>query len=71
MTNGHATVGTYVLIKKAADEWKRYYLAPAGGGVAYSLPSWECLAANTALNAANITTGSETRVSIEAVITGG
>ncbi len=63
VTNSHATVGTVVEIKDGTTVIQRGYAAPAGGGFALSFPIPLRLTANTALNAANITTASNTYVS--------
>jgi hypothetical protein len=63
VTNSHATVGTVVEIKDGSTVKYRGYAAPAGGGFSVPLPVPLRLTANTALNAANVTTGSNTYVS--------
>ena len=63
VTNGHATVGTYVNIKDGTTSLYTGYAAAAGGGFAITFPVPLRLTANTALQAANETTGSDTRVS--------
>lgn len=63
VTNSHATVGTVVEIKSATTVLYRGYAAPVGGGFAIHFPTPLRCAANEALNAANITTGSNTYVS--------
>lgn len=62
VTNSHATVGTVVEIKDNTTVVWRGYAAPAGGGFAIAFPKPLRLAANVALNAANVTTGSNTYV---------
>jgi hypothetical protein len=63
VTNSHATVGTVVEIKDNTTVRYRGYAAPAGGGFTITLPTPLKGTANTAWNAANITTGSNTYVS--------
>jgi hypothetical protein len=63
VTNSHATVGTVVEIKDNTTVIYRGYAAPAGGGFSATLPAPLRLTANTALQAANVTTGSSTYVS--------
>jgi hypothetical protein len=63
VTNSHATVGTLVEIKDNTTVRYRGYAAPAGGGFSITLPAPLKGTANTAWNAANITTGSNTYVS--------
>lgn len=63
VTNSHATVGTVVEIKSATTVLYRGYAAPVGGGFAIQFPVPLRCAANEALNAANITTGSSVYVS--------
>ena len=67
ITNDHATVGTEVVIKDGATELFRVYVPPLNGtagpnSIAITLPTPLRTTANTALNAANITTGSNTYV---------
>lgn len=63
VTNSHATVGTVVELKDGTTVIWRGYAAPAGGGFTLTFPSPLRGTANTAINAANITTGSNTYVS--------
>lgn len=63
VTNSHATVGTVVEIKDGTTVIWRGYAAPAGGGFTLSFPAPLRGTANTAINAANVTTGSNTYVS--------
>lgn len=63
VTNAHATVGTVVELKTATTARVRGYAAAAGGGFMVVFKTPLRLAVNTAFNAANITTGSETYVS--------
>lgn len=63
VTNSHATVGTVVEIKDNTTVIYRGYAAPAGGGFALNFPVPLRLTANVALQAANVTTGSNTYVS--------
>lgn len=67
ITNSHATVGTEVVIKDGATELLRVYVPALNGtagpnSIAVTLPVPLRLTANTALNAANVTTGSNTYV---------
>jgi len=64
VTNSHATVGTWVNIKDGTTTIYTGYAAAAGGGFTITLPVPLRCTANTAVNAANETTGSNTRVSI-------
>jgi hypothetical protein len=63
VTNSHATVGTVVEIKDNTTVIYRGYAAPAGGGFSVTLPAPLRLGDNVALQAANVTTGSNTYVS--------
>jgi hypothetical protein len=63
VTNSHATVGTWVNVKDGTTTIYTGYAAAVGGGFAVTLPTPLRLTANTALNAACETTGSNTRVS--------
>jgi hypothetical protein len=63
VTNSHATVGTVVEIKDGTTVLYRGYAAPAGGGFSVNFPVALRGSTNTALNAANITTGSNVYVS--------
>lgn len=63
ITNSHATVGTWVNIKDGTSALYTVFAAAAGGGATITLPVPLRLTANTALNAANETTGSNTRIS--------
>lgn len=67
ITNSHATVGTEVIIKDNTTELLRVYVPALNGtagpnSIAIDLPVPLRLSANTALNAANVTTGSNTYV---------
>lgn len=64
VTNSHATVGTVVELKDGVTVIHRAYAAPAGGGFTITFPTPLKGTANTAINAANITTGSNTYVSV-------
>jgi hypothetical protein len=68
VTNGHATVGTYVNIKDGTTTIYSGYARQAGGGFALTLAKPLRLTANTALQAANETTGSDVRVSASGFI---
>lgn len=65
VTNGHATVGTYVNIKDGVNSIYTGYASALGGGFAVTFPSESplVLSLNSALNAACETTGSDVRVS--------
>lgn len=63
VTNSHATVGTFVLVKDGSTEIYNGYAAAAGGGFALTLPVPLRLTANTALNVACATTGANVRAS--------
>lgn len=63
VTNSHATIGTVVELKDGTTVIWRGYAAPAGGGFTLSFPAPLRGTANTAINAANVTTGSNTYVS--------
>jgi hypothetical protein len=62
VTNSHATVGTVVQIKDGTTVIYEGFAAAAGGGFAITLPVPLRGTAATAINAANITTGSNTYV---------
>ena len=62
VTNSHATVGTVVEIKNDTTVVYRGYAAALGGGFAVTLPVPLVLTANKALQAANVTNGSNTYV---------
>lgn len=64
VTNSHATVGTVVEVKDGSTVIHRGYAAPAGGGYAVTFPTPLKGTAATAVNVANITTGSNTYVSM-------
>ena len=64
VTNSHATVGTVVEVKDGSTVIHRGYAAPAGGGYAVTFPTPLKGTAATAINVANITTGSNTYVSM-------
>lgn len=68
VTNGHATVGTYVNIKDGTTSIYSGYARQAGGGFALTFLVPLRLTAATALQAANETTGSDTRVSASGFI---
>jgi len=68
VTNGHATVGTYVQIKDGTTVIYDGFAAAAGGGWSATFPKPLRLTANTALQAANVTTGSDTKVSASGFI---
>lgn len=62
VTNSHASTGTLVELKDGTTViWRGY--APPGGGFAVHFPVPLRGTANTAINAANVTTGSNTYVS--------
>jgi hypothetical protein len=63
VTNSHATVGTVVEIKDGTTVIHRGYAAPLGGGYTVNFLTPLKGTANTAINAANVTTGSNTYVS--------
>jgi hypothetical protein len=56
VTNSHATIGTVVELKDGTSVVARGYAAADGGGFSLSLPTPIPLTANTALNAACLTT---------------
>lgn len=64
VTNSHATVGTVVEVKDGSTVIHRGYAAPAGGGYTQTFPTPLKGTAATAINVANITTGSNTYVSM-------
>jgi hypothetical protein len=64
VTNSHATVGTVVEVKDGSTVIHRAYAAPAGGGFTCTFPTPLKGTAATAVNVANITTGSNTYVSM-------
>ena len=63
--NGHATVSTEVVLKDGTTVMWRGYAAAAGGGCSAVFPNPIEGTAATALNAANITTGSATYVNVQ------
>jgi hypothetical protein len=63
VTNGHASVGTYVVIKNDTTIIYKGYAAAGGGGFVISFRTPIRLTANKALKAANLTDASETVVS--------
>jgi hypothetical protein len=63
VVNSHATVGTWINVKDGATTIYTAYAAPAGGGFALTLNVPLRLTANTALNVACETTGSNVRAS--------
>lgn len=63
VTNSHATVGTVVELKDGTTVIHRAYAAPAGGGFTVQFPTPLRGTANTAINAACLTTGSNVYVS--------
>ena len=67
-TNSHATVGTVVQIKDGSTNVFEGYAAPAGGGFSVTFNSPLRGTANTAWNADNQTTGSNTYVSASGFI---
>lgn len=64
VTNSHATVGTVVEVKDGSTVIHRGYAAPAGGGYVVTFPTPLKGTAATEINVANITTGSNTYVSM-------
>lgn len=62
VTNSHATTGTLVEIKDNTTVISRVYVAPAGGGAHLNFTVPLKLTANSPLQAANITTASNTYV---------
>ena len=64
VTNSHATVDTVVEIKDGSPVKWRGFAKAAGGGFTLALPTPLRGTANTAWNAANVTTGSNTYVSL-------
>lgn len=60
--NTHATVATEVQIKDGSTVLDRFYVAAAGGEKTREYPTPLKGTANTAINAANVTTGSNTYV---------
>ena len=68
VTNSHATVGTVVEIKDGATVIYRGYAREDGGGFSITLPTPLRGSAATAINAANVTTGSNTYVSASGFI---
>ncbi len=64
VTNDHATVGTVVEVKDGSTVIHRGYAGPAGGGYTLPFPTPLKGTAATAVNVANITTGSNTYVSM-------
>ena len=60
----HATTGTWVYIKDGSTVIFSAYCAPAGGGGAFTFPTPLAGTANTAINVANATTSSATRVNV-------
>ena len=63
VTNSHASVGTVVELKDGSTVIHRGYAAPNGGGYTAQFPVPLRGTAATAINAANVTTGSNTYVS--------
>ena len=63
VTNSHASIGTVVELKDGSTVIHRGYAAPNGGGYSVNFPVPLRDTAATAINAANITTGSNTYVS--------
>lgn len=63
VTNSHATVGTLVELKSGSTVRARGYAVALGGGFMVVFRTPLRLAVNTAFNAGNITTGSNTYVS--------
>lgn len=68
ISNSHATVGTLVEIKSATTVRKRMYAREDGGGSTHHFPKPLRMGDNEALNAANVTTGSNTYVSASGFI---
>lgn len=68
VTNSHATVGTVVEVKDGSTVIHRAYAAPAGGGYTVTFPTPLKGTAATAVNVANVTTGSNTYVSMSGYI---
>lgn len=68
VTNGHATVGTYVNLKSAATTRVTGFARALGGGFTITYLKPLRLGVNEALNAANETTASDTRVSASGFI---
>lgn len=64
VSNSHATVGTWVNIKDGTTTMYTIYAKEDGGGATITLPTPLRGTANTAWNAANETTGSNTRVNL-------
>lgn len=62
--NSHASVGTEIVIEDGTTELFRVYVK-AGESVCYTLPVPLRSTANTAINATNVTTGSNTYVSAQ------
>lgn len=60
----HASTGTYIVVKDGSTVIFVCYAGPAGGGFTVNFPVPLVGTANTAINVANITNGSATRVSI-------
>lgn len=68
VTNSHATVGTVVELKSGSTARARGYAGPLGLGFMLIFRTPLKIAVNTAFNAANITTGSNTYVSASGYI---
>ena len=62
ISNNHATVGTLINIKSATTLKREFYAREDGGGATFTFPTPLRLGTNEALNAANVTTGSNTYV---------
>lgn len=66
--NGHATVGTEVVIKDGTTVLWRGWAEPTGGGVSAKFDPPLRGTANTAINVANITTGSKTYFNLQGFV---
>lgn len=64
VTCSHASTGTYVVVKDGSTVIWQAYCGAAGGGAAIAFTVPLVGTANTAINVANLTTSSATRVSI-------
>jgi hypothetical protein len=60
----HATTGTWVYLKDGSTVITSIYCAAAGGGGVLTFPTPISGTANTAINVANATTSSATRVNV-------
>lgn len=68
VVNGHATVGTEVVIKDGSTVIWRSHAEPAGGGVVEKFEPPLRGTTNTAVNVTNITTGSKTYFNLQGFI---